>query len=107
MAYTYEELRKSKVDRLREVASELDDARLEGNTQMNKDHLLPLLCQVLGIDMHAHHEVVGVDKRSIKDHIKALKGERNQAMADKDKTRLKQVRREIHRMKRKLHKATV
>ncbi|MDA0335864.1 MAG: hypothetical protein O2782_11915 [bacterium] len=107
MAHTFEELRKLKVDRLREIAAELGDARLEGNTQMNKDHLLPLLCQVLGIDMHVHHVVVGVDKKSIKARIRTLKQERDQALADKDSTRLKQVRRKIHKMKRNLHKATV
>ena len=107
MAHTFEELRKMKVDRLREISGSLGDARLEGNTQMNKDHLLPLLCQVLGIDTHAHHEVVGVDKKTIKNRIKTLKQERDRALADKDSTRLKQVRRKIHRMKRNLHKATV
>jgi len=107
MAHTYEELRKMKVDQLRELASGLGDERLEGNSQMNKDHLLPLLCAVLGVEAHAHHEIVGLDKSSIKGRIKALKVDRDQAMADKDKTRLKEVRRQIRKLKHQLHKATV
>ena len=107
MAHTYEELHKMKVDQLREIAAGLDDERLEGNSQMNKDHLLPLLCEVLGVEAHAHHEVVGIDKSAIKARIKVLKGERDQAMADKDSARLKEVRRSIRHLKHKLHKATV
>ena len=107
MAHTYEELHKMKVDQLREIAVGLDDERLQGNTQMNKDHLLPLLCQVLGIETHAHHEVVGIDKKGIKSQIKALKVERDKALADHDKVQIKQVRSQIRRLKHKLHKATI
>ena len=107
MAHTYEELHKMKVDQLREIAVEQDDERLQGNSQMNKDHLLPLLCEVLGIEAHAHHEVVGIDKRAIKDRIKAFKADRDKALEDRDKAGLKQARRQIRRLKRRLHKATV
>lgn len=107
MAHTYEELRKMKVDGLREIAAELGDARLEGNSQMNKDHLLPVLCEVLGIDAHVHHEVVGIDKAAIKGQIKQLKVARDQALTDKDPEGLRQARREIRKLKRKLHRATI
>lgn len=107
MAHTYEELHKMTVDELRQIAAALDDARLEGNTQMNKDHLLPLLCRVLGVEAHAHHEVVGVDKGAIKAQIRALKSTRDEAIAAGDGAQLRQVRRRIHRLKRALHKAAV
>lgn len=107
MAHTYEELRKMKVDQLRQIAAGLDDPRLQGNTQMNKEHLLPLLCQVLGIEAHAHHVVVGVDKGSIKARIRALKSARDEAIAAGDGEQLRQVRRRLHHLKRALHKAAV
>lgn len=107
MAHTYEELRKMKVDQLRQIAAELDDPRLQGNTQMNKEHLLPLLCQVLGIEAHAHHVVVGVDKGSIKARIRALKSARDEAIAAGDGEQLRKVRRRLHHLKRALHKAAV
>jgi len=107
MAYTYQELHHMKVTALREIADGLDDERLEGNSQMNKDHLLPILCDVLGVESHAHHEVVGIDKASIKGQIKALKAARDEAVAAHDKTRTKAARREIHHLKRKLHQSTV
>jgi hypothetical protein len=107
VAHTYEELRKMKVDGLREIAAASEDPRLEGNSQMNKDHLLPLLCEVLGIQAHVHHEVIGIDKAAIKGQIKELKVERDQALADKDKDRLRQARRAIRKLKHKLHRATI
>jgi hypothetical protein len=57
--------------------------------------------------MHAHHEVVGIDKASIKSRIKELKDRRNSAIAAHDHAQLKAVRRRIHRLKRQIHKATV
>ena len=91
----------------RTVRLELTDDRLEGHSQLNKDHLLPILCDVLGVEAHAHHEVVGIDKGAIKNQIKALKAERDAAVAAHDKARTKKARREIHHLKRKLHQFTV
>ena len=62
---------------------------------------------VLGVEAHAHHEVVGIDKASVKAQIKALKGDRDTALEAKDPKQLKQIRRKIHRLKRQLHKAMV
>lgn len=107
MAYTYEELHHMKVTALREIANGLNDERLEGNSQMNKEHLLPILCEVLDVETHAHHEVVGIDKATIKSQIKALKAERDKAVEAHDSARTKQVRRQIHHLKRRLHQFTV
>jgi len=105
--YTFEELKKTSVARLREIAEGIEHEAVQGYTQLNKDHLLKALCTALNIEMHAHHEVVGIDKASIKARIKALKGDRDAALEARDSAQLKQIRRKIHRLKRSLHKATV
>lgn len=104
MAYTFQELKKKTVDQLREIAS---TNNVQGYTQLNKEHLLKALCQTLHIDMFEHHKVVGVDKAGIKLHIKQLKDKRQEAIEGKDHKKLKIIRRKIHRLKRKIHKATV
>ena len=107
MAYTYEELKKHTVAQLRELAATLDHEALKGHTQMNKEHLLEALCSALGIARHAHHDVVGLNKSAIKAKIRELKKQRDQAVAVQNHGQLKEVRREIHRLKRQIHKATV
>jgi hypothetical protein len=71
---------------------------------MNKDHLLPALCKALGVDMHEHHVVVGIDKPALKAEIRALKGQRAEALAKHDNDQLKNVRRQIHRIKRDIRR---
>ena len=43
----------------------------------------------------------------VKAQIRELKVKRDEALAAKDPVELKRIRRKIHRLKRKLHKATV
>jgi len=106
--YTWEELHKMTVKKLREIAEEQGDhTELHGFLTMHKESLVPALCHVLGIEDHVHHEVVGIDKTAVKAQIRALKVERDAALDAKDSVELKRVRRKIHRLKRKLHKATV
>lgn len=107
MAYTYEELKHSTLAHLRDIAAGLDQEAVSGYTQMNKEHLLGVICQALHIDMHAHHEVKGINKSSIKSNIRDLKKEREVAISAQDRKQLKQVRRRIHRLKRAIHRATV
>ena len=107
MAYTYEELHKKTVAELREIAAGIEDDRLLGHTQMHKEQILPLLCEVLGIDTRVHHEVVGIDKRKVKAEIRELKRQREMALQNGDRDELRQVRRRIHRLKGKLRRATV
>ncbi len=107
MEHTYEELHKTTVAELRKIAKGLDHPAVKGYTQMNKAHLLPAICEALGIDTHEHHEVVGIDKTKIKAQIKKLKTRRDKALDAHDHTKLKKIRREIHGLKRKLRKATV
>lgn len=107
MSHTYEELHGMTVAEMREIAAGIDDPRLEGHTQLNKEHLLPLLCDVLGIEAHVHHEVIGIDKAEIKAEIRALKIERDAALEAGDRVALKRARRKIHRLKRTIRRATV
>lgn len=107
MAHTYEELKTKNVAELREIAAGIDHEAVKGYTQLNKDHLFAAICTALGIDMHQHHQVKGINKKDIKAKIKELKKKRDDAISANDHAQLKQVRRHIHRLKREIHKATV
>jgi hypothetical protein len=107
MAHTYEELHKKTVDELREIAKGLGPDTVKGYSQMNKDHLLPALCKALGIEAHAHHEVMGLDKPKVKAQLRALKAKRGEALAARDHDLLKQLRRQRHRLNRKIRAATI
>ena len=107
MAHTYDELKHSTLAHLKEIAKEMDHEAVEGFTQMNKDHLLQALCKALDIEMHVHHDVVGIDKASIKKQIKELKVERDKALEAHDHKQLKNVRGQIKKLKHKIRRATV
>ena len=98
-------LRLMTVSQLRDVAKTIDG--LTGYTQMHKDQLLAAVCKELGIPMHDHHEVVGVDKAAIKARIRQLRQERAAALEAQDRKQFKHVLHEIHRLKRALRRATV
>ena len=103
---TYEQLRHKTLAELRDMAQGSEHAAVQGYTQMNKEHLIGALATALGIQ-HEHHSVVGIDKSSIKARIRELKTQREAAIAAHDRAQLKTVRRTIHRLKRRIHKATV
>ncbi len=105
MAQTYEELKSMTVAELRDVAKE--SGKVHGYSSMHKEHLLHELCLAFGLEEHVHHEVVGIDKASIKARLRELKARRDAALEAKDRVQLKRMRRKIHRLKRKIHKATV
>ena len=107
MEYTYHDLKHKKVAELREIAAGLDHEAVQGYTQLNKDHLLKALCTALNIEMHEHHEVVGLDKKNIKAKIRELKVKRDKAIQDKDRKTLIAVRKDIKSMKNRLRRATV
>jgi DNA-binding IclR family transcriptional regulator len=106
MAYTYEELKHKTLADLRDIAKDMQHDAIQGYTQMNKEHLVGALAKALGIQ-HTHHDVVGIDKSSIKARIRQLKTQRAAALQAHDHAQLKVVRRTIHRLKRQIHKATV
>ena len=102
MAYTYEQLKEKTVAELREIAKDVEHDAVQGYSQMNKEHLLPALCRALGIDMHEHHAVQGIDKAGIKAKIKMLKAERDKALDAHEHDKLKSVRRQIHHLNRQI-----
>jgi hypothetical protein len=107
MAQTFEELRKKTVAELREIAKDIDHEALKGHTQMHKADLLKALCTALHIETHEHHDVAGINKTDVKAKIREYKKKRDEALAAHDHPQLKAIRREIHRLKRMIHRATV
>jgi hypothetical protein len=106
MDYTFEQLKHKTVAELREIAKGNEHEALQGYTQLNKEHLLVALSKALGIQ-HEHHDVVGVDKAAIKAQIREVKKKRDEALSTHDSAQLKIARRTIHRLKRRINKATV
>jgi hypothetical protein len=108
MAHTYDELHKMTVDQLREIAKGLEHEAVKGYTQMNKDHLLPAVCKALGVEVHKHprHEAVGIDKSGIKNKMRELRTARAKALEARDHDRLKAIRRQYHRLNRRIRAAT-
>jgi hypothetical protein len=101
----FHELNEMTIAQLRVVAADIEG--LTGHSQMRKAQLLEAVCEHLNIPLHEHHEVVGLNKGGIKQQIRALKVQRDEALSKQDRTELKQVRRRIHRLKRQLRRATV
>jgi len=106
MAFTIEELKRKNITELRDIAKGLDHEAVQGYTQLNKEHLILALAKALGVQ-HTHHDVIGIDKATIKARIKELKIKREAAISAHNHSELKAVRRNIHRLKREIHKATV
>jgi hypothetical protein len=98
MSYKYDELKAKTVAELREIAKEA----VQGSSQMNKEHLLPALCQALGIDTHEHHVVRGIDKTTIKSQLRSLKTDLERARDAHDHDRLKALRRQIHHLNHRI-----
>ena len=107
MSYTFHDLKHKRIADLRNIASGLDHEAVKGYTQLNKDHLLQALCKALGIDVHEHRDVTGIDKAAIKVQIRGLKKERDTALEAHDHAQLKLVRRRIHGLKHTIRRHTV
>ena len=107
MPHTYEELHDMTVAQMRDLAQGVEHEAVTGYSTMHKEDLLKALCAALGIEAHVHHEVVGIDKAAIKGRIRELKIERAKAIDSGEGKELKRIRRQIHRLKRTLRRATV
>jgi hypothetical protein len=105
MAHTYDELSKMTVVELRKIADGIDHEATKGHLVMHKEQLLPALCKALGIESHAHHKVVGINKSAVKAEIKKLKVERSATLVKHDYKHLREIRRQIHDLKRKIRKS--
>ena len=102
MAYTHHELKEKTIQELRDIAKDLHHDAVQGFSQMNKEHLLPALCKALGIDVHEHYTVTGIDKPAIKAKMGELKKKRDAALEARDHAQLKQLRRQIHGLNRRM-----
>ncbi len=98
MAYTYEQLKAKTVNELRDIAKDITHDAVQGYSQMHKERLLPAICTALGIDMHEHHSVHGIDKGGIKATLRALKAQRDAALEAHRQEEVKSLRRQIHRL---------
>ena len=98
MAHTYEELKKMTIAELREIAKATPHESLKGYTQLNKDHLLPVLCTALGIEAHEHHAAALAEKNAIKETMRRLKAERARALSAGDHDLLAQFRHQYHHL---------
>ncbi len=107
MTLTFEEISSKNVTQLRKIAGKMEHDDLHGYLTMHKEKLVPAICHAMNIPDHVVHHVVGIDKESLKKKIKSLKVKRAEAIAAKDGAGLKKIRRQIHSMKRRIHKATV
>jgi hypothetical protein len=105
MPMTYDKLKALTVAELRDIAKDHEDA-IQGFSQMNKEHLLPALCKALGVPMHEHHDVVGIDKSAIKVRMRELKKERDAALEAHDSDRLSTIRHQLHRLNHQLRAHT-
>lgn len=107
MSYSFKELKHMTVAQLREIAAGIEDEAVKGYTQFNKEHLLEAICKALHIEMHEHHEIVGLDKSKIKAQIRQLKKERDQAIESKDYPKLISARKQIKKLKKELRKSII
>ena len=103
--YTFDQLKHLTVAEMRKIASSLKHEAIQGYTQLNKEHLLKALCTALDIPLHAHHDVIGVDKAKVKGELRALKQERDKALEAHDSAALKVARRKRHRLNRQIRRA--
>ncbi len=102
MAPTYHDLKLMTVAQLRDMAKGLQHEAVQGYSQMNKDHLLPAICKALGIDTMDHHMATGIDKPAIKQQMRDLKKQRDEALVAHDSDALHRIRRERHRLNRQI-----
>ena len=101
MAFTLHELKEKTIQDLRDIAKGVENQEaVLGYTQMNKEHLLPVLARALGIQ--EHHDVIGIDKPAIKAKMRELRGKRQAAIEAHDREALKSVRRHLHRLNRQI-----
>ncbi|MCF6290554.1 MAG: hypothetical protein L3J03_06130 [Desulfobacterales bacterium] len=100
MEVTYGELRKKTVAELREMAKGIEHDAIRGYTQLNKEKLLQALCTALGIEAHKKKVARGGKSGTLRARIRAVKVERDAALAERDSSRLKQVRKQLRRLKR-------
>jgi hypothetical protein len=107
MPHTYEELHAMTVAQLRTIADGIDHDAVKGHSTMHKEKLLPAICVALGIETHAHHQAVGIDKARMKAQIRELKGKKGEVLAKGDRKGFKEILHQIHHLKRTIRKSII
>ena len=102
MTHTFESLKKMTLAELRDVAKDVQHEAVQGFTQMNKDHLLPALCQAFGIDAHEHHPAHSDIKFTTRARMRELRTKRDEAVRAGDHDALHLIRREYHHLNHRL-----
>ena len=100
------DLQRMTVVKLREEA--LKHGSITGVYAMDKGQLLRALAEVFGIDMEAAaraaREQFAADKTTLKREIRALKGQRDTALASHDAEQVQGIRQGIKKRKRMLRR---
>lgn len=100
------DLQKMTVVKLREEA--LKQGNIAGVYAMDKSQLLAALAEVYGIDIEAAtkaaQEQFAADKSTLKREIRALKGQRDEALVAHNGSQVKQARLAIKKRKRRLRR---
>ena len=104
MAHTYDELHQMTVSELREIAETQNADDVKGFKSLKKAQLLELMCKVLGVDAEEHHTARGIDKAAIKVQMRELRVARDAAIEAHNHNELRIVRRQIHRLNRKIRR---
>ncbi len=99
----YREIQKMTAVKLREVITE-KFPDVKGVSALKKEQLVELLADKLGIDRHAHAAIT-IDKTAVKQKIRALKKQRDEALAAGDQPKLREIRHAIHKQKHILRHA--
>jgi hypothetical protein len=89
--------------KLREVIAE-KYPDVTGLSAKKKDELVEIYAAKLGVEKHAHAEL-GIDRTVVKQKIRALKKERDEALEARDRDRLREIRHAIHKQKHILRRA--
>jgi hypothetical protein len=104
----YQDLQHMTVAQLRDMAKGIEHEAVQGYTQMNKEHLIPAICNALGIETHAHHHLAeGFDKGALKARLRQLKSARDSAIEAHDTTKVHALRREMHTLNHRIRAHTV
>jgi hypothetical protein len=105
--HDFHELKTMTVAQLREIAAGIDHPAVKGYTQLRKAQVLAGICEALGLEMHEHHEVRGLDRAAARAKIREWKRKRQAALEAGDAAQLKFVRTKIRRLKRRIRKSMV
>jgi protein-arginine kinase activator protein McsA len=85
--------------KLREIALKIPE--IEGVYGMNKQQLIEAIKAAQGLREEESKKVKSqVDISLVKKQIRNLKAERNQAIANRDRTQLKEIRKKLKKLKR-------